>query len=121
MNRILRLTSENEIEQLTSLSHQRPTLIFKHSTACPISSRSYGLYRDYVEGTPADADVLFTEVYVIEHRTVSNAIAGRFGVRHESPQALLISNGESVWHASHWEITEEAIDAARAQATGQGI
>lgn len=117
MNRILRLTSENEIEQLTTLSHERPALIFKHSTACPTSSRSYRLYRDYVESAPPDADVLFAEIYVIENRSVSNAVAERFGVRHESPQALLISNGESTWHASHWEITEEAMDEARAQAT----
>lgn len=117
MNGILRLTSEQEIERLATLSHERPVLIFKHSTACPTSSRSYRLYRDYVDSAPPDADILFAEVYVIENRSVSNGIAERFGVRHQTPQALLISNGESAWHASHWEITEEAMDEARAQAT----
>ena len=58
---------------------------------------------------------------VVQHaRPVSNAVVERFGVRHESPQALLLRDGRVVWHASHWRDhragLEDAITAANAQA-----
>jgi bacillithiol system protein YtxJ len=43
---------------------------------------------------------------------LSNAIAERFGVRHETPQALLIKDGRVVWHASHWSITSDSLTEA---------
>jgi bacillithiol system protein YtxJ len=48
-------------------------------------------------------------VLVIENRRLSDIVAERLGVRHESPQALLIKDGRAVWHASHWSITSEAL------------
>jgi bacillithiol system protein YtxJ len=55
-------------------------------------------------------------VRVIEERPISLALAERAGVRHESPQALLIKNGKGVWHDSHWGITAAALKVA---ATGR--
>jgi bacillithiol system protein YtxJ len=43
---------------------------------------------------------------------LSDTVAERLGVRHESPQALLIKDGRAVWHASHWSITSEALVSA---------
>jgi bacillithiol system protein YtxJ len=56
-------------------------------------------------------------VNVIEDRPVSNAIAERLQVKHESPQALLIKNGKAVWHASHWNVTEDSLAQAVAAHT----
>lgn len=54
-------------------------------------------------------------VKVIEDRPVSNEIAARLGVKHESPQAILVRSGKAVWHASHGRITAAALaEAARA-------
>ena len=43
---------------------------------------------------------------LLRHRDVSNAIAEKFGIRHESPQVLVIRDGEVVAHASHFDITQ---------------
>lgn len=49
---------------------------------------------------------------VIEERPVSLGLAERIGVKHESPQALLIKNGKALWHTSHHAITAEALKGA---------
>lgn len=93
-----------EIEELDALldkSNDQPVVLFKHSTTCPISS---GVYN---EVSRADADI---NLIVVQHsRPVSNAVAERTGVRHESPQALVIKNGAVIYHASHYDITAEEI------------
>jgi bacillithiol system protein YtxJ len=61
-------------------------------------------------------------VRVIEERPVSLALAERVGVKHESPQAILIRDGRPLWHASHGAITAGALAAAvqRAGLCGDG-
>jgi bacillithiol system protein YtxJ len=115
---IIALTSEEDINRIAAISHERPVFLYKHSTACSISARSYRVYHAYAEAAGPDAAPLFTEVYVIEHRPVSTAVAHRFGVMHQSPQLLLISNGRAVWDVSHFDITEEAMDGALAGQRG---
>ncbi|MBM3262968.1 MAG: bacillithiol system redox-active protein YtxJ [candidate division Zixibacteria bacterium] len=110
-DRIIAIRSEQELDRFTALSHERPVVIFKHSTACPLSARSYRVYQAYVSASDVP-ELLFAEIYVIEHRTISDETAQRFGVRHESPQVLLVSKGRVVWDASHYEITQEAIEKA---------
>lgn len=99
----------NEIldtEQLDALfkkSNEQAILLFKHSTTCPISA---GVYHEI---SNADADV---NLIVVQHaRNVSNEIAERTGVRHESPQALVIKNGAVVYHASHYDVTAADVEA----------
>ena len=45
-------------------------------------------------------------------RTLSTAVAQRFGIRHESPQAMVIDRGEVAWHGSHYRATATSIAAA---------
>ena len=54
----------------------------------------------------------YAMVTVQTHRAVSNAIAQQLGVRHETPQALLIKDGRVVWSASHFRVTAAAVDRA---------
>jgi len=54
-------------------------------------------------------------VVVQSDRETSNAVATRLGVRHETPQALLLRGGRVVWNASHHRLTADVI--ARAVAT----
>jgi bacillithiol system protein YtxJ len=54
----------------------------------------------------------YAMVTVQTHRAVSNAVAQKLGVRHETPQALLIRDGRVVWSASHFRVTAAAVDAA---------
>lgn len=107
---IVPLQSMAELEQ--ALRGPAPVLIFKHSTACPISAAAYGAFRRFVASHPAAAR--YCLVKVIEQRALSGEIARRLGVPHASPQVLLWHRGGVRWHASHWTITEQALATALA-------
>src|SRR5262245_19623440 len=106
---IVDLRQDRDLEQLLDKSKTDPVLIFKHSTQCSISAQAYEEFTDFMEGF---GNVLCGTVLVIENRTLSNAIAARFGVHHQSPQALLIKDGRVLWHASHWSITSDSLNEA---------
>ncbi len=110
--RIVQLTGMEEMEEAIAASSDRPVFIYKHSTVCPVSARAAGHYHDFAEEAPSAPSPLFTQVMVIEHRDVSNAIESRLDIRHESPQLLLLREGKVAWHASHFSITGEAIKNA---------
>ena len=109
---IVDLLQDHDLEQLLDRSKTNPVLIFKHSTQCPISTQAYEEFTDFAAGAE---NLVCGSVMVIENRKLSNAIATRFGVRHESPQALLIKDGRVVWHASHWSITTDSLNDALVQ------
>jgi bacillithiol system protein YtxJ len=83
-------------------------LIFKHSTRCPISSHAFEEYDAWRARAGVDAPRTAL-CLVVEARAVSNAIAAKLGVRHESPQAILVDGGKVLWHASHHKITAEEL------------
>ncbi|WP_330999663.1 bacillithiol system redox-active protein YtxJ [Cohnella fermenti] len=87
-------------------SSEKPLLVFKHSTQCPVSAGAHEALTNYLADA-APPSVEFAIVHVIEDRPVSNDIAETLGVTHKSPQAILIKNGEPVWDESHWRITEQ--------------
>ncbi len=104
----LPLDSEADLERAVEASHARPVLLFKHSAACPISAAAQASLNRLSEQTDPDVYRL-----VVQHaRSLSNAIAQRFGVRHESPQLLVLHGGAVHAHASHYGVTA---DWARAQ------
>ena len=108
------LTSVDDLKKVIAESREHAVIIFKHSTACPISARAARRVHDYVEAAPENAPPFYL-VKVIESRPVSNAIASELGVEHQSPQILLLRNGKALWHTSHSNIRPEAIDAAIAE------
>ena len=81
---IVDLRQDSDLEQLLDRSQTNPIFVFKHSTQCSISTQAYEEFIDFVEGVPG---LICGTVLVIENRKLSNAIAERFGVRHQSPQA----------------------------------
>ena len=83
-----------------SLVSERPLVLLKHSTRCPVSSRAYTEFRRFAADLP-DGKADLAIVLVVEDRAVSNEVAVRLGVRHESPQAFVVSKGKVVWHDSH--------------------
>ena len=93
-----------ELEQLFARSHREPVLLFKHSTTCPISAAAY----EQMRGVEHEAAL----VVVQKARDLSREIETRTGVRHESPQALILRDGAAVWSASHWNITANAVTRA---------
>ncbi len=95
--------SLDTLERLFEESYQRPVVLLKHSTTCGISS---GVYRE-VSLVNGEVNVVIMQT----HRRISNEIASRTGVRHESPQAIVLRNGKPVYHASHYDIEAANIEA----------
>ncbi|MBA3804575.1 MAG: bacillithiol system redox-active protein YtxJ [Acidobacteria bacterium] len=92
------------LEVLLVRSHTEPVIVFKHSTTCPISAAAYA------EMSEVSNDVSL--VVVQRARDVSREIEARTGLRHESPQAIILRNGEAVWNASHWSIKADTVETA---------
>ena len=96
----------------TLLNDEQPRLIFKHSLTCPVSSAALREYERFLEGRPAEDAMAYHLIEIQKHRDVSNAVAERSGVRHESPQAVLFKGGQAAWNASHWSITVDSLAQA---------
>lgn len=99
------LTEEAQLDQIKEQSKQQPVVIFKHSTRCSISDMA----KSRLERKTAPENVQFYYLDLIRYRNISNDIAKVFGVHHESPQVLLIKNGECVYDESHNGISMEEI------------
>ncbi|MFC5403175.1 bacillithiol system redox-active protein YtxJ [Cohnella soli] len=104
MEKINQLTTLEQWEGALQASSGKPLLVFKHSTSCPISAGAREELAHFIEDAKTE-NVDYAIVHVIEDRPVSNAIADRLGVKHASPQAILVKDGEPVWNESHWRIT----------------
>jgi bacillithiol system protein YtxJ len=106
-----------ELENTLADSHTRPVLLFKHSYTCGVSAEALDELRAHLEN-PGEAPskqtppVQYAIVTVQTHREVSNAISARLGVRHETPQAILVRNGRVVWSASHFRVNATEIQRA---------
>lgn len=107
------LTTLDELETVIARSADRAVILFKHSPTCGTSAQA----EEEIQGLLAlgDPGADFYVVSVRRSRPLSDAIAERFGIRHESPQALLVRSGEVRWHASHFRVSAVRIaDAIRA-------
>ena len=102
----IKLTDLNDLESMIQESFQHPVVVFKHSTRCSISRMALRQFEaDWnLEGkiTPYFLDLL-------EYRPISNAIAERLGVVHQSPQVIVIKDGQAVYDASHEGIAVVAL------------
>lgn len=97
------IDSSSILDELTKASHKQPILIFKHSTRCSISSMALNrMERSWNDAEMQNLSPFFLDL--IAYRQLSNEIADRFGIRHESPQVLVIENGECIYTTSHMGI-----------------
>lgn len=102
------ITSLEQLEKIKKSSENQPIIIYKHSTRCGISSMAI----DRLERAWKDEEMQSVQTYflnLISYREISQAIADTFGVRHESPQVLLIKDGKCTFHASHMAISYQTI------------
>ena len=110
------LATVAELDAALAGSASRPILIFKHSATCGSSALALEEIDEIVD--LIDAEALPVDLFVVgvqAARTVSNEIETRLRVRHESPQVLLVSNGQVIWRASHFRVTATAMTAALRQ------
>jgi bacillithiol system protein YtxJ len=110
-NHFVKVTDTNEFEELAARSKEQPVVIFKHSLTCPISAAAYDQMEEFA------GEVALVEVQ--RARELSAEIENRLGINHESPQVIVIRNGQVVWDASHFKITAESVTAAVREAGGQ--
>lgn len=101
------LTDEAQVQEVIRASKHRVQLVYKHSFTCGICHMAKGEIEEEYDAISADADMYFVDVK--ESRPVSDALAEQTGVRHESPQVLIIKEGDVIWNASHHSIKAEAI------------
>jgi bacillithiol system protein YtxJ len=108
---MITIDTEQELGALVEESNERPVLIFKHSNACGISSHARDEIRRLVESRPSGT-FGFGMVVVQQARSLSDEIEARFGIRHETPQAIVMRGGKAVWNASHSQVTYDRVAAA---------
>ncbi len=97
-----------QLEDINKLSFEQPQIIFKHSTRCSISDLALGRIN---RATPLQ-NVTFYLLDLIKYRVLSNTVAEKYSVYHESPQILIIKNGECIFDESHNGISMQAIEEA---------
>jgi bacillithiol system protein YtxJ len=97
-------TSLDSADQLNGIK-QKPgySVIFKHSTRCSISMMAKRRFELDWEKFPGEIPLYFLDL--IKHRDISGQIAADFSIHHESPQLLLIKDGECIMDQSHGEIS----------------
>ncbi len=99
------ITDPEQVSQIKN--RQGYSLIFKHSTRCSVSAMAKRRFELDWDAIPSDTPLYFLDL--ITYRNISNQIAETFQVHHESPQILLIKDGECVLDASHSDISAEEI------------
>ena len=106
----LPLTQPEQLADLARASHEQPVLIFKHSTTCSISAAA----KSKIERQWADSGLDLPLYYLdlLRFRPLSAQIAEQFSIRHESPQLLLIKDGECRYDASHMAIRLSEVKSA---------
>ena len=98
------LTSLDQLDEIGERSKPQPVLIFKHSTRCSISAASLNRLERKWDGDKAqNLEAYFLDL--IAYRDISNETSAKFGIAHQSPQVLLIQNGECVYDNSHFGIS----------------
>ncbi|MDC6351718.1 bacillithiol system redox-active protein YtxJ [Zeaxanthinibacter sp. PT1] len=96
------LNSRDTLDEIVGKSASRTQVIFKHSTRCGISRMALRMFESEKLGSGLAADFYFLDL--LANRNVSDAVAQKFGVAHQSPQLIVIRNGEVATHTSHGDI-----------------
>lgn len=99
------LSDRAQLDEIIKASFDRPQVIFKHSTRCSISS----VAKNRLEKAGKPENMEFYYLDLISYRDISNTVADKFKVYHESPQVLVIKDGECVYDESHMSISMDKI------------
>lgn len=98
------LEREDQLEEIKKASGFN--VIFKHNTTCPISKRVRSEFEQEADSIPNLKAVYFLDL--LAHRNISDAIAEKFDVEHQSPQLLLIKDGDCLYNEALFSISADA-------------
>lgn len=101
-----RLETLAQLDELHQASQHRPVVIFKHSTRCSISA--FAKHR-FEQGWEESDEVSVWLLDLLRFREVSNEVAVRYGVPHESPQVIVLAGGKAIYDASHMDIDPQVV------------
>lgn len=104
INMVEKIETQEQFEEL--LKKEEKFLFLKHSLTCPVSQAAYQEYQKFADN---ENSIPAYFLAVQDSRPLSNEIAEKFNIKHESPQAILFTNGEPRWNASHWKITKRSL------------
>ncbi|MBP7185155.1 MAG: bacillithiol system redox-active protein YtxJ [Saprospiraceae bacterium] len=96
------LFSIEQLDEIDRISEEKPCLIFKHSTRCSLSDLVLKRFENNWDVSSELIPIYFLDL--VQYRQVSNHIAERYSVEHESPQVLLIEKGSCIFAESHLDI-----------------
>lgn len=99
----------NQLDEIKAASHEKPVVIFKHSTRCGVSRMVLRSFENHFDLEDGSIRIYYLDL--LAHRDLSNEIAIQFQVIHQSPQILVIRNGQTVYHASHHSIHAQDLEA----------
>ena len=102
----IELNKESQLAEIKEQSKNKAQVIFKHSTRCSIS----GVAKSRLERGAVPENIDFHYLDLIKNRDISNKVAELFSVAHESPQVLVIKNGECIYDESHSGISMDEIE-----------
>ncbi len=109
---IVPLQTSTDLDEAIRASADHPVVIFKHSLTCGTSAMAAEELQDLADRLGEAADIRV--VTVQRARDLSWEIERRFGIRHESPQVLVLRDGAVVWHGSHFRVTADVVATALA-------
>tara|TARA_B100000497_G_C7566869_1_gene341735 strand:+ start:260 stop:616 length:357 start_codon:yes stop_codon:yes gene_type:complete len=104
------LESIDQLEKAIEDSFNKPVVLFKHSVSCGISARAKYMLEENWKFDQGSFDFYYLDL--LGFRNVSNEIADRFKVQHQSPQVIIIKNGEAVYDMSHHKISAQSLESA---------
>lgn len=104
----------DQISEILKIT-RKPQVIYKHSYSCGISLFAKSSLETDLESIIEKADLHLVDV--ITQRTLSDEISSKTGIRHESPQIILMYKGAPFWHASHGEVRIKFLNEALAELT----
>jgi len=107
---IRRVDNLEGLDELLAAAGGRLLWLFKHSLVCPLSREGRREFERFV--TESETDALFALIEVQNARDVSDEVARRTGVRHQTPQAILLAGDEVLWSGSHWDVSVSTLARA---------
>lgn len=108
----LTIESLTDIEKAVEdsyMENKKAVILFKHSTRCSISSTAKFRLENSLK---SNSDFIVYYLDLLKNRELSNYLAERFSIRHESPQAIVLKNGKCIYHASHLSISINDMEEA---------
>jgi len=102
------ITTIEMLDEISQGSYERPAAILKHSTSCGISRMVLRQFEKDYNLEPDKVDLYFLDL--LRYREISNKIASKFNVPHESPQLIVLKEGRAIYDASHGAIAVESLN-----------